>query len=294
MTAQNYDHYLELPGLRDTGYHPTRQNRLDPEVVLGWSLSLPYELGPDRIVDGPGPALEPKKGLKKLLGGGGDESRDRHMLNGSWSVTDGKGALQTALVLLNDAGEPGYRMRRPLPRSAGSSDCSSWRNRSWHCPRPLPVDTVGRDAARALRILWMAYDADYITEQDADPVVRGALDITPSGLRLLVGARRRIHRRSDTAVRGRRRELLRVRRRHGDRPAPPRVPVGDDAAALSHITAHANSGGTPGYSGGVPLKAGQIFWKEHQPHSFEVFGAKLPERASVPTASQIRPRSFST
>lgn len=96
MTAQNYDQYLELPGFRDTGYHLTRQNRLDPEVALGWSLSQPYELGPDRIIDGPGPAPEPKKGLKKLFGGGGDESRNRHMLNGSWSVTDGKGPADRA------------------------------------------------------------------------------------------------------------------------------------------------------------------------------------------------------
>lgn len=58
--------------------------------------------------------------------------------------------------------------------------------------------------------------------------------------------------------------------------------------------AHANSAGTPGYSGGVPLKAGHIVWKEHQPHNFEVFGAKLPDRASSPICDQIRPRSFST
>ena len=215
MTAQNYDQYLELPGFRDTGYHLTRQNRLDPEVALGWSLSLPYELGPDRIIDGPGPAPEPKKGLKKLFGGGGDESRNRHMLNGSWSVTDGKGALQTALALLNDAGDPGYRALRPtlsdlvtlpvaergqhvhgiiaatreavdpeVPDEAVAAEVRRivgpflMEESVMALPSTLPADTVGWDTARALRILWMAHGAGYITEQDAEPLVRGALDIT--------------------------------------------------------------------------------------------------------------------
>ena len=68
----------------------------------------------------------------------------------------------------------------------------------------------------------------------------------------------------------------------------------DGCADSRPCPAHANSGGTPGYSGGVPPKAGQIFWNEHQPHSFEVFGAKFPVRALSPIASQVRARSFST
>ncbi len=217
MTAQSYDQYLELPGFRDPGYHLTRQNRLDPEVALGWSLSLPYEIGPDRVIDGPGPAPQPKKGLKKLFGGGGRgyESRYRQMLSGSWGVNDGQSALQTAHELLTGAGDPGYRALRSalsdlvalpvgergqhlngliaatrevvdpeVPDEAVAAEVRRivgpflMEESVMALPSTLPVDTVGWDTARALRVLWMAHGAGYITEQDAEPLVRGALDIT--------------------------------------------------------------------------------------------------------------------
>ncbi len=192
------------------------------------------------------------------------------MLNGSWSVTDGKGALQTALALLNDAGDPGYRALRPtlsdlvtlpvaergqhvdgiiaatrqavdpeVPDEAVAAEVRRivgpflMEESVMALPSTLPVDTVDWDTARALRILWMAHGAGCITEQDAEPLVRGALDITPSGLRFLAGARRRIHRRADAVVRDHRRGLLRVRRRHGDRASPPGVTVRDDATSVT-------------------------------------------------------------
>lgn len=137
------------------------------------------------------------------------------MLNGSWSVTDGKGALQTALALLNDAGDPGYRALRPtlsdlvtlpvaergqhvdgiiaatrqavdpeVPDEAVAAEVRRivgpflMEESVMALPSTLPVDTVDWDTSRALRILWMAHGAGCITEQDAEPLVRGALDIT--------------------------------------------------------------------------------------------------------------------
>lgn len=124
-------------------------------------MSLPYELGPDRIIDGPGTAPQPKKGLKKLIGGG-DEGRCRQMLSGSWEVTNREEALNTAHELLTYAGDAGYRALRPALTDLVQ----------------LPTDTVGWDTARALRMLWMAHGAGYITEEDAEPLVRGALEVT--------------------------------------------------------------------------------------------------------------------
>ncbi|MDN5721781.1 MAG: DUF1266 domain-containing protein [Corynebacterium sp.] len=177
-------------------------------------MSLPYELGPDRIIDGPGPAPQPKKGLKKLIGGG-DEGRCRQMLSGSWEVTNREEALNTAHELLTYAGDAGYRALRPaltdlvqlpvpqrgqhlvgliaatreavdpeVPDEAVAAEVRRvagpflLEESVRALPSQLPTDTVGWDSARALRMLWMAHGAGYITEEDAEPLVRGALEVT--------------------------------------------------------------------------------------------------------------------
>lgn len=86
--------------------------------------------------------------MKKLIGGG-DEGRCRQMLSGSWEVTNREEALNTTHELLTYAGDAGYRALRPALTDL----------------MQLPTATVGWDTVRALRMLWIAHGAGYITEK---------------------------------------------------------------------------------------------------------------------------------
>lgn len=209
-----YDEYLELPEFRDRGWRLVRENRLDPDLALGWSLHMPYELGDGHVVDAPGPVHTPKKGLKKMFGTD-MAGTYRQMLANSWGVHDRDETLGTVQNLLEYAGDPGYRAMLPALRQLltvpvgqrpgylasiaemvrGAVDDSvtdeqvvAEVNRVvgpflvpesvLALPAALPPDTVGWDTARALRVLWMAHGAGFVTEQDAEPFVRAALDLT--------------------------------------------------------------------------------------------------------------------
>jgi hypothetical protein len=173
-TATTYDEYLELPEFRDRGWHLVRENRLDPDLALGWSLHMPYELGDDRD--------ETLGTVQNLLEYAGDPGY-RAMLPAlrqllTVPVGQRPGYLASIAEMVRGAVEDSVTDEQVVAEVNRVVGPFLVQESVLALPATLPPDTVGWDTARALRVLWMAHGAGIVTEQDAEPFIRAALDLT--------------------------------------------------------------------------------------------------------------------
>lgn len=129
MTATTYDEYLQLPAFSERRYSIVREKRLPVDLQLGWSLSLPYDLGEGRVVDGPGaqyavggsggwlgifPGLRKRADPTFNVTNLGSFQWEREQLEKDWGVNSPKTALKKARTMISRAGDSAYRTLLPM------------------------------------------------------------------------------------------------------------------------------------------------------------------------------------
>ncbi|MGP9723214.1 DUF1266 domain-containing protein [Corynebacterium sp. AOP40-9SA-29] len=125
--SMTYDEYLALDGFKAGRYPLVRENRLNRERQLAWSLSMPFEMDKGRVVDGPSGDYRARPRSFSWVAFVSDRSGappgfeglcrlDKERLNSVWGVTTGASAVNTAWKLILEAGDPGYRVLLPYAR----------------------------------------------------------------------------------------------------------------------------------------------------------------------------------